>query len=74
MRQFSLETKIVKPTLQGKKTLIILATEYSVSKVSIPNKVGKYRKECHSDVKAKTHIKLMEEVCKLHKKKPSKNC
>lgn len=72
MRPFSLETKIVKPPLHDKKAMEILATEYSVSKVSIPNKVGEHRKECHSDVRAKTHIKLMEEVCKLHKKKPSK--
>ena len=60
MRPFSLETKIVKPPLHDKKAM------------EIPNKVGEHRKECHSDVRAKTHIKLMEEVCKLHKKKPSK--
>lgn len=68
MRLFSHE-KIVKQPLHGKKALKSLATECNVSKVSIPSKVDEYRKECHSDVKAKTHIELMEKVCKLHRKK-----
>ncbi len=57
--------------LHGKKTLKSLATEYSVSKVSIPSKVDEYRKEYHSDVKAKALSNLWKKSVSYTRKKSS---